>query len=629
MSGSVFVSNLDDFIAPSQACVNPLVASKLEAVPASAPEASIGGNARLTLSNDFSRSDFDETLVKPNLIRGTPSSSGERKVASVSLNDCLACSGCVTSAETMLIQQQSYDRLLDMLCSVKKLRASGEAAPDVVVAISPNSIASIANYAGVSKKDFFLRCAAALKSMGVRYVFDASAGGDVALIEACEEFVQRYREGRRKGWTSPPTTTALSADSINAFSTSASGAPDVTSHDVPISLQEQIPVLSSHCPGFVCFAEKSHPQALPFLSTVKSAQQIVGASVKDMSARHNTEVFFVSVQPCFDKKLEASRLDFYHQDTNRTDVDLVLSTTELWQLLEAKANERKASPVAAASLDLDDIAINTENSSNSNAAAACCGGHNVSVMEYLASLSPDAPQGSDSVEAIFRSYSADGLAMVQAVDSNAGSGGYAEYIFKYAAQKLFGLDLQHLRGLPFKEGRNSDITEVDINDLVSTVNGGGNAALLADGTSAPRKLKFARAYGFRNIQSLMLKLRRGTCDFDYVEMMACPSGCNNGGGQIRAQSTSDGDAGTNDSEGGVSMSKIETPAQSRERVKQVEGVFHEDLVVRRPGESALAQYLYSADVLLHPLSPASILLLHTRYHAVPKLEFIAPLATKW
>jgi hypothetical protein len=128
----------------------------------------------------------------------------------------------------------------------------------------------------------------------------------------------RYRQGRRKDWTKPPTTTALDADNINAFNTSgtSTGAldhlglstPEVSSHSQPVALHSQVPVLSAHCPGFVCFAEKSHPQALPFLSTVKSAQQIVGASVKDMRARQNKEVFFVSIQPCFDKKLEASRL---------------------------------------------------------------------------------------------------------------------------------------------------------------------------------------------------------------------------------------------------------------------------------------------------------------------------------
>jgi iron only hydrogenase large subunit-like protein len=30
------------------------------------------------------------------------------KVAKITLNDCLACSGCVTSAESILIDQQDY-----------------------------------------------------------------------------------------------------------------------------------------------------------------------------------------------------------------------------------------------------------------------------------------------------------------------------------------------------------------------------------------------------------------------------------------------------------------------------------------------------------------------------------------
>lgn len=35
--------------------------------------------------------------------------------AAITLSDCLACSGCVTSAETVLIQQQSVDELLRVI----------------------------------------------------------------------------------------------------------------------------------------------------------------------------------------------------------------------------------------------------------------------------------------------------------------------------------------------------------------------------------------------------------------------------------------------------------------------------------------------------------------------------------
>lgn len=31
------------------------------------------------------------------------------------------------------------------------------------------------------------------------------------------------------------------------------------------------------------------------------------------------------------------------------------------------------------------------------------------------------------------------------------------------------------------------------------------------------------------------KIKRRACEYDYVEIMACPSGCLNGGGQIKPQ----------------------------------------------------------------------------------------------
>jgi iron only hydrogenase large subunit-like protein len=48
-----------------------------------------------------------------------------------------------------------------------------------------------------------------------------------------------------------------------------------------------------------------------------------------------------------------------------------------------------------------------------------------------------------------------------------------------------------------------------------------------------RVLNFASAYGFRNIQNLVRKVKLGKCEYHFVEIMACPSGCLNGGGQIK------------------------------------------------------------------------------------------------
>lgn len=37
-------------------------------------------------------------------------------------------------------------------------------------------------------------------------------------------------------------------------------------------------------------------------------------------------------------------------------------------------------------------------------------------------------------------------------------------------------------------------------------------------------LTFATAYGFRNIQNILQKLKNGRCKYQFVEIMACPSG---------------------------------------------------------------------------------------------------------
>jgi iron only hydrogenase large subunit-like protein len=37
-------------------------------------------------------------------------------------------------------------------------------------------------------------------------------------------------------------------------------------------------------------------------------------------------------------------------------------------------------------------------------------------------------------------------------------------------------------------------------------------------------LSAAKAYGFRNIQNLVRKIKAGSCPYHIVEVMACPSG---------------------------------------------------------------------------------------------------------
>lgn len=48
-------------------------------------------------------------------------------------------------------------------------------------------------------------------------------------------------------------------------------------------------------------------------------------------------------------------------------------------------------------------------------------------------------------------------------------------------------------------------------------------------------IKFAYIYGFKNIQNLIMKIKMNKCQYDYCEVMACPSGCYGGGAQIKVE----------------------------------------------------------------------------------------------
>lgn len=88
-----------------------------------------------------------------------------------------------------------------------------------------------------------------------------------------------------------------------------------------------------------------------------------------------------------------------------------------------------------------------------------------------------------------------------------GSGGYLEHVLTRAAHELFGRELRSDQ-IAYKTLRNQDYKEVNLE---------------IDGEV---KLRFCLAYGFRNIQNIVQKIKKNNCPYDYVEIMACPSGEN-------------------------------------------------------------------------------------------------------
>lgn len=89
--------------------------------------------------------------------------------------------------------------------------------------------------------------------------------------------------------------------------------------------------------GWICYAEKTHGSyILPYISSTKSPQQIMGSLVKDYFAAKQgqtpDQIYHVTVMPCYDKKLEASRQDFYSDLYGTRDVDCVITTGNIFSV---------------------------------------------------------------------------------------------------------------------------------------------------------------------------------------------------------------------------------------------------------------------------------------------------------
>ena len=401
-SGVLQLTDLDDFITPSQECVKPVKIEKNQ-----------GGVAKIQVEDDGSYYQLGNA------------GGGRTKLekAKITLNDCLACSGCITSAESVLITQQSQEELYKVVEENSRLSESKQKL--VVVSISPQARASIAAKYDTNIQDTAMKLTSFFKNLGVHYVLDTTFARNFILIEIQKEFVQRYKGGHSKS---------------------------------------TIPMLTSACPGWICYAEKTHGEfILPYISTTKSPQQVMGSLVKDYLARSlgksPDQVYHVTIMPCYDKKLEASREDFYSELYRTRDVDCVITSLEVEQMLEENGVDFSEQLLQ----ELDSMFSVSENNE---------------VLSH----------------------------------SGGGSGGYLEHVFRYATKALYN---ETIEGLTYKTLRNKDFQEV---------------VLEKDGKVV---LKFALAYGFRNIQNLVQKLKRGKSPYHFVEVMACPAGCVNGGGQIR------------------------------------------------------------------------------------------------
>lgn len=423
------LSDLNDFLGPSTACTKPVesVASK--------------GVVKI----QFEKDEAKDALAIDKGSRG----AAELPRATITLTDCLACSGCVTSAEAMLVDLQNFKEIVAVL---EENKTSAE--PRLVVCtVSPQSRASIAAKYVLTSEQAMAKLATFFYSIGVNVVLDAAIGRALSLLESQREFVDRFRNGG------------------------------------------SFPMLASACPGWICYAEKTQGESvLPLISATRSAQQIMGMLVKcDLAARRGLKperVYHFAVMQCLDKKLEASRSDFVVDDVR--DVDCVITTGELEQMLQQLAPGPAAADAAAGP---------------AVASASATGPASIAAVSRLAELSETAW---DTV--------CGGKTIVLVRHRGGGSDGYLEHIAIHAAKELLRVELAELK---YEAKRGDDFQE----------------CVVRDREGVPR-LHFALAYGFRSIQNVVRKIKTGKCAYHFVEVMACPRGCLNGGGQLASPALS-------------------------------------------------------------------------------------------
>ena len=209
-------------------------------------------------------------------------------IARITLNDCLACAGCVTTEEAAFVTQQSTAEFL------QRLQAGKDEL--LVVSVSTAAWGGLGVHYQLGLRETFRRLSSFLKSLGCHHVFDCDLANDLHLSQVAAEFVERFR-------TAQAAAAAAAAGSAEAAAAAAARAA------------APLPLLTASCPGWVQYAERKQGAAvLPHLSRVRSPQQIAGVLVKRLHAANAgvppSRVYHVAVAPSFDQKLEATRAAF-------------------------------------------------------------------------------------------------------------------------------------------------------------------------------------------------------------------------------------------------------------------------------------------------------------------------------
>lgn len=321
--------------------------------------------------------------------------------------NCVFCGQCVQACPVGALSEIDY--------KYDVWRALNDSSKTVVVQTAPAVRVAIGECFDMQPGSISTgKMITALRMLGFDKVFDTDFAADLTIMEETTELIERVKKN------------------------------------------ENLPILTSCCPGWVKFLEHQFPDLLYMPSSAKSPQQMFGAIAKSYYAQKigvkPEDLIVVSVMPCLSKKYEASREEFSNNGV--PDVDIVISTREL------------ADMIREAGIQFEDLEDGVY----------------------------DSPLGEST-----------GAAVIFGA-----SGGVLEAALRTAADWISGEDLQ----------------EIDFT-AVRGLQGIKEATVKVGGI----ELKAAICSGLGNVRKLLEKIQRGEANYHAIEVMACPGGCLNGGGQ--------------------------------------------------------------------------------------------------
>lgn len=313
----------------------------------------------------------------------------------------------------------------------------------VIAQIAPAVRVAIAETAGLAPGDVTIgQLVTGLRQLGFDYVFDTLFGADLTIMEEGTELLHRLKKH-------------LEED------------PDKS---------EPLPMFTSCCPGWVAMVEKSNPELIPYLSSCKSPQMMLGAVIKNYFAEVEDvapqDIINVSVMPCVRKQGEADR-EWFNTTGLARDVDHVMTTAELGKIFVERGIKLNELPESG----FDSLI-------GEGTGGAVLFGTTGGVMEAALRTVYEVVTGEPMGRIVFE-------------------------------------DVRGLEGI-----RESTLTIKP---------GPGSPFKMFEGPDgAGISLRIAVANGLGNAKKLIKALSEGGSKYDFVEVMACPGGCIGGGGQPRS-----------------------------------------------------------------------------------------------